>query len=63
MVDTTFDKICLVEAVATWRQRENNLLIPYGLARDTELSSHLVAATPTVAAKIGQPEFLPRSRC
>jgi hypothetical protein len=38
---------------------ENNLLIPYGLARDIELLSQHVAATPTVAAKIGQPESLP----
>jgi hypothetical protein len=34
---------------------KNNLLIPYGLARDTALSSQHVVATPTVAAKIGQP--------
>jgi hypothetical protein len=33
-------------------------VIPYGLARDTELLSQLVAATPVVAAKIGQQEFL-----
>jgi hypothetical protein len=46
--------MCLTLTVATWRQSENNLLIPYGLARDTELLSQHVAATPTVAAKIGQ---------
>jgi hypothetical protein len=43
-----------LKAVATWRQNENNLLVPYGLARDTTLSSQHVAATPKVAAKIGQ---------
>jgi hypothetical protein len=53
----------LAEAVATWRQSENNLLIPYGLARDTALLSQHVAAAPNVAAKIGQQEFLPSSRC
>jgi hypothetical protein len=57
VVNTTFDTICIAEAVAAWRQRQNNLLVPYGLGRDTALSSQVVAATPTVAAKIGQPEF------
>src|ERR1700693_2910034 len=48
-------------AVATWRQNENNPVVPYGLARDTAVSSPLVASIASVAAKIGQPEFLPRS--
>jgi hypothetical protein len=59
----TFDRLCLAEAVASWRQSENNLLIPYSLARDTELLSQHVAAAPNVAAKIGQQEFLPSFRC
>jgi hypothetical protein len=62
-IAATFYKICIVAAVATWRHNKNNLLVAYGLARDTELSFHQVAATPTVAAKIGQPEFLPPSQC
>jgi len=57
LVGTTFDKIWVAEAVATWRQSKNNLLIPYGLACDTALSSYVVATTPTVAAKIGQPRI------
>jgi hypothetical protein len=63
MLAATFDNKCVAEAVATWRQRQNNLLIPYGLARDTELLSQHVAAAPNVAAKIGQQEFLPSFRC
>ena len=51
------------QAIASWRQCENNLLIPYSLAHDTELLSQHVAATPNVAAKIGQQEFLPSFRC
>jgi hypothetical protein len=56
--NTTFDRIRLIEAVATWRHKLNKTVITYGLARDTELSSYVVAATPVVAAKIGQHEFL-----
>jgi hypothetical protein len=59
----TSGRLCLAEAVASWRQSENNLLIPYSLARDTELLSQHVAAAPIVAAKIGQQEFLPSFRC
>jgi hypothetical protein len=51
--------MCIAKAVSAWRHNENNLLIPYGLARDTAVSSHLVAAGPSVAAKIGQKAFLP----
>jgi hypothetical protein len=36
-------------------------VIPYGLARDSAVQSHSVASTASVAAKIGQPEFLPPS--
>jgi hypothetical protein len=63
MLVATFDNKCVAEAVATWRQTRNNLLIPYSLARDTELLSQHVAAAPNVAAKIGQQEFLPSFRC
>jgi hypothetical protein len=40
---------------------QNNLLIPYGLAHDIALLSQHVVATPTVAAKIGQPGLCPVS--
>ena len=49
--------MCLAGAVATWRQRQNNVVITYSLARDSAVSSHHVAASPVGAAKIGQQAF------